>query len=319
LANDIVIFYAPPEMCEDGGPTVMEMVCASTCLTAIICFSMEVKHGNMFDSQLHMQRHRVGARGNATTFLLPWENMLAEMQGLEGNAEHLPVVPDLPRSGSQLAYVVQVLLKTNDEEKQEFLKSFILQANANRDKVVRCILGMRARGHRAYVRPDEGKVREKTQQLPTNGIPPELISVLPNDNSFEKLHVQMAATLVAGMKDPDKIKQSFKDERPNAVVLERSSAEGADIEERRTSALFSLGKQLQGINHGQPVQKYDWKMQAQSRADAFFQAWQTLHSCRSTLDRSNVGLPVSPNFSISSSVLAKASRVPGKKSAYSWL
>jgi hypothetical protein len=162
-----------------------------------------------------------------------------------------------------LRTLFKFLLKTNDEEKREFLKSFIHQANVNRDKVVRCILGMKARGHGAYVHLEEGKVREKAKQLPANGIPPELISLLPNDKYFEKLHVQKAATLVAGMEDPDKIKHSFKAERPNAVVLEGSSAEGADIEERRTSALFSLVKQLQCINHGQPEQKYDWKMQAQ--------------------------------------------------------
>jgi beta-glucosidase-like glycosyl hydrolase len=143
---------------------------------------------------------------------------------LEGNAENPPIVPDLPRSGSQLAYVVQVLLKTHDEEKRDFLKHFIHRANVNRDEVVRCMLGMKARGHRAYVHVDEAKVREN--QLPANGIPPESISLLPNDNSFEKLRVQKAATPVDAMKDADKIRQSFKDERPNAVVLERSSAEG---------------------------------------------------------------------------------------------
>jgi hypothetical protein len=176
---------------------------------------------------------------------------------------------------------VRVLLETYDEEKREFRESFIHQANVDRDTVVRCILRMKARGHRAYVHLEEGEVRGKAKQLPANGIPPELISLLPNDDSFEKLHVQTAATTVAGVKDPDKIKQSFKDEGPNAVVLDRSSAEGADIEERRTSALCSLVKQLQGIHHGQPEQKYDWKMQAQSRAGAF-QAWHpptTLNSC----------------------------------------
>jgi hypothetical protein len=222
LANDVMIFYAPPEMYEDGGLTVMEIVCASTCLTAMICFSMKVKYGNVFDSKLHTQRHRVGARGNATTFLLPWGNILAELQRLGGNADSPPVVPDVPRSGSQLACVAQVLLKTNDEEKRYFLKHFIHQANVNRDKVVRCILG------------NEAKVRQKAKQLFANGIPLELISLLPNDNSFEKLHVQNAATPGDAMKDPDKIKQSSKGEGPNAVVLERSSAEGADIEEMRT-------------------------------------------------------------------------------------
>ena len=53
--------------------------------------------------------------------------------------------------------------------------------------VVRFILGMRQRGHRAYTRVDDEALREKAQQLPEQGIPPELISLLPNDNAFEKL------------------------------------------------------------------------------------------------------------------------------------
>ena len=75
LCNDMMVFYAPTELYEDGGLTIMEMICASPCLTSMICFSMEVKYGNMFDTTLHMQRHRVGARGNATTFLLPWDDV----------------------------------------------------------------------------------------------------------------------------------------------------------------------------------------------------------------------------------------------------
>jgi hypothetical protein len=81
-----------------------------------------------------------------------------------------PWFPDLPRSGSLLAYVVQVLLKTNDEEKRDFLKHFIHQANVNRDKVFRCILGMKAREHRAYVHMEEAKVRKRATQLPANGM-----------------------------------------------------------------------------------------------------------------------------------------------------
>ena len=114
LCNDMMIFYAPEEIYEDGGLTIMEMICASPCLTSVICFSMEVKYGNMFDSTLHMQRHRVGARGNATTFLLPWENVLLELQRLEDTNVERGVVPNLPRTGQQLQKAVQVLLKTND-------------------------------------------------------------------------------------------------------------------------------------------------------------------------------------------------------------
>ena len=43
LANDLMIFYAPQEL-YTRRVTVMEMICASTCLTSMICFSFEAKH-----------------------------------------------------------------------------------------------------------------------------------------------------------------------------------------------------------------------------------------------------------------------------------
>ena len=67
LCNGMMVFYAPEELYRKEGLAIMEMICASPCLTSMICLSMEVKNGNQFDSKLHMQRHRVGARGNATT------------------------------------------------------------------------------------------------------------------------------------------------------------------------------------------------------------------------------------------------------------
>ena len=59
LANDMMIFYAPKESYMDK-MTVVEMICCSVCITSMICFSLEVKYGNMFDTNLHMHRHRVG-------------------------------------------------------------------------------------------------------------------------------------------------------------------------------------------------------------------------------------------------------------------
>ena len=127
---------------------------------------MEVKYGHMLDSTLHMQRHRVGARGNATTFLLPWESVLSELRRLEEQAASAQQGPDLPRTGDDLRVIVQVLLKTNDEDKRESLKHFIHPANVNREKVVRCILSMKRRGHRAYVHVDEDAVKRRAQKLP---------------------------------------------------------------------------------------------------------------------------------------------------------
>ena len=40
LANDMMIFYAPRELYTKK-VTIMEMICASVCLTSMICFSLE--------------------------------------------------------------------------------------------------------------------------------------------------------------------------------------------------------------------------------------------------------------------------------------
>jgi hypothetical protein len=70
LANDVVIFYAPPEMYEDGGLTVMEMVCASTSDDFLLMrrttsrlqwFVMkDEQHGRLWKNEfpfMHLRRH----------------------------------------------------------------------------------------------------------------------------------------------------------------------------------------------------------------------------------------------------------------------
>ena len=121
------------------------------------------------------------------------------------------------------------------------------QAKVNCAKVIRCILAMKDRGHRAYVHVDAKKVEEKTKQLPDYGVPPELISLLPNDNAYDKMRAQQAATPVEGMKTAAAVGASFRMERPNAVVMERSSVEDGDIQLRREASLRALvGK----LGHG---------------------------------------------------------------------
>ena len=106
LSNDMMVFYAQPELYTEA-MTVIEMICCSVCITSMICFSLEVKYGNLFDTKVHMHRHRVGARGNATTFPMPWQQLLAELQNLDADAEQSQP-PDIPKVGSELVHVVQV-------------------------------------------------------------------------------------------------------------------------------------------------------------------------------------------------------------------
>ena len=43
LTNDMMVFYAPRELYVDK-VTVMEMLCASVCITTMVCFTLEAKY-----------------------------------------------------------------------------------------------------------------------------------------------------------------------------------------------------------------------------------------------------------------------------------
>ena len=102
LTNDMWTAYVP-RIIHEKKVTVLELICASTCLTSLIVMSLEERHGgqHLFQEAAHMLQHRVGARGNATCFLMPWQNILSSLADLE--AAHSKG-PDLPRIGSELVW-----------------------------------------------------------------------------------------------------------------------------------------------------------------------------------------------------------------------
>ena len=110
LANDMMIFYAPTEI-YSLNVTVVEMICASVCITSMICCTLEMRNRkeNPFDSTVHMSRHRMGARGNATSFPLPWNNLMTELMRLDGQNTPEQAV-ELPWTGVELADKVRCLL-----------------------------------------------------------------------------------------------------------------------------------------------------------------------------------------------------------------
>ena len=71
------------------------------------------------DETHNANKHRMADRGNATSFPLPWEDLLKQLQDGEEMAK-LGKQVSLPRTGTELANVVSVLLKTaagDDTEK----------------------------------------------------------------------------------------------------------------------------------------------------------------------------------------------------------
>ena len=144
LANDMWTGYAPARLFEKR-VTMMELICASPCITALTCLSMDARYENNLKqehreaapltSRAQMARHRFGARGNALTFPLPLENLLEILKAHEQELDaDCPSVP-LPRTGSELVPIARVLLKTNKEghTASSDLKGLIHQAVVRRE------------------------------------------------------------------------------------------------------------------------------------------------------------------------------------------
>mgnify|MGYP007022856273 CR=1 FL=1 len=90
LTNDLMIYYAP-SISYERQVTLMELICASVCLTTMISFTRERKNRGkeqrLFDQAVHMQRHTIGTRGTATTFPMPWQEILNMLQAVDMDIE----------------------------------------------------------------------------------------------------------------------------------------------------------------------------------------------------------------------------------------
>ena len=243
LRNDLMVFYGPRELYELN-VTVVEMLCASVCVTAMICFTLEAKqrYEKPLDEHAHMHRHRVGARGNATSFPLPWLALLQELQ-FSSPQDGATAGVDLPRTGDDLRDLVSIILKTCEEDSPKSMSAFIHQAVVRRHVVVMLIENAKMRGHKAYKSIDMQKVKLKANGLPEHGVPPELVRVLGHDTDLDKVMVQKSATPTSGRTDVRGIPEQMSQFQPNGVVFEQSCEAEGDINAQRVSALRNLSGQ----------------------------------------------------------------------------
>ena len=138
-----------------------------------------------------MHRHTVGARGNATSFPMPWADILRLLKDVDDNQASGRDAADLPHTGDELAHWVQILLKTSGAE--ELNASLIHQATVRGDVVVELIEELKKRGHRAYKDIDMRKVRAKASQAfpgTEPRVPPEIVhltALRPDDDAMDRI------------------------------------------------------------------------------------------------------------------------------------
>ena len=116
----------------------------------------------------------MACRGNATSFPLPWQDLLVQLK----NNDHAVATKDnvlLPRAGSELGNVVSILLKTAGTDCDDASTARLIhQARVRRSVVIDLLEEMKNRGHRAYDHVDMHIVRRRAiEGLPADDVPPE--------------------------------------------------------------------------------------------------------------------------------------------------
>lgn len=211
LSDDLMICYAPSVLYTHN-VSVMEMICASVCITSMISFTLGKKYrgSRSLDQTHNTNKHRMAARGNATSFPLSWEDLFKQLQDGEEMAK-LGQQVSLPRTGSDLASIVSVLLKTaaGDDTERDVAR-LIHQCVVRRDIVVKMIEIMKERGHKAYKHVDMEQVKNNANALPENAVPPEVIKFLSLDDLQDKIQMQKGATPVPIARDLQEVSDHFK-------------------------------------------------------------------------------------------------------------
>lgn len=220
-------------------------MCGSVFLTSIICFTFESKYRQQ-NSARYVDTYAKPS-GRRSRYSDPLSSAMGEdivgsaatRQDDENNTD-----PDFPRAGQKLSDWVEVFFKANDEDKPDAMAHFIHQAVVRWSSVVRLIEEAKGRGHRAYRTLDLARVRAKAAQLPENGVPAEILRILPHDNALDKIWVQKAATPVEGRCALSGVGDALGARAPNVVVSEKKNPQRPDINAQRLSALMSSTERL---------------------------------------------------------------------------
>ena len=107
--------------------------------------------------------------------------------------------------------------------------------------MVGLIAAMVSRGHPAYKAVDMAAVMQRAEQLPEDDVPAEIVALFANDGTLTQVQRQKAATPVNDAMTEEQLEREFSRLlKPNAVVLEKSSAGFHDINARHVSAMEDI-------------------------------------------------------------------------------
>ena len=124
VANDNWVGYVPDIIVKHKVRWI-EAAVACPVLTNMIVYYVECEHGNLMNEEMGRQDYKVGARGNVFSFLMPWEDIIVELEGVVSDEE----LCSLPHPPEVLQHLVRVVLRNGTQEMLKHLTKVRLRAH----------------------------------------------------------------------------------------------------------------------------------------------------------------------------------------------
>ena len=165
----------------------LEAAIVSPVWTSIMVIYVEGDGGHLYDEQLHEQRWRTTVRGSCVSYMIPWDDILAELKKICSDQD----LHELPRKGECLKYLMRVHLNVAGQDLEKHIKGlrvrpfvllklldFLIDSNHEAFRGKGSALDLKAKMRRLVEEEypeEEGQLPEE-QRLGT--VPPKLLEVL---------------------------------------------------------------------------------------------------------------------------------------------
>jgi hypothetical protein len=240
--------------------TWLEMAVASPCWTTILVYYIEGDRGHLLDEKYGRQRWRTRVKGSASTFQMPWEDIIGDLQRAIGDE----TLAEIPRPAECVKYLLRVRLKIGqlDFSKKQWLKQlrirphvvlqllyYLIEQNhevfRGKGTTIELKARMRAAVEREY--PDtEGHLPEAQRQ---GHVPESLLRQLKEAEEEHEPHAKRArrstslddeknATPGPGCRSSE---DCLDDVRPVSVAMDRSAQSLSDPATQREGAIAAFG------------------------------------------------------------------------------
>ena len=250
LANDNFYGYAP-EVIYKHRVRWIEAAAACPCWTTLMVFYLEEDEGHLMREEMFQKQHRTGARGNAFSMHMPWEDIIRSLLTTQSRIDlsKKPSEQPLPWSEDVLAQMVRVQLKVASEDATKHISQVKLRPRV----VLELLHTLIERQHRAFEgksrRTDFRDLKEALRKAvdakypptqyadPEGAVPPRVLEAMRHSRQ-EPSHASSIFENSAIPGDaPNSFANVFEHVRPQAFVLERQGDMVEDPNARRAAAL----------------------------------------------------------------------------------